>query len=58
MTTLEETFQKMEKELEQLNKDFSAGKNPPRPQYDPKLFREFRDWQQDRLDKKVKDIQL
>ena len=53
MVTLEETFQKMEDELAQYNKNYSdkkflAGKYPP-PQYDPELFRKFRDWQQEKL---------
>ena len=50
-----ELFQQMEEELWQYNRALDAGRNPPEPQYDPRLFREFRIWQQEKISRLARE---
>lgn len=47
--TLEKKYEEMAKQLAEYNKAISEGKKAKEPQFDPKVFREFRKWQQKKI---------
>lgn len=51
----EAVFQKMHQELKDYNAAFARREHPTKPNWDPKLYREFRDWQGKRLNQRVQD---
>jgi hypothetical protein len=52
----QQLFERMDQEYWDYNRALERGEKATRPVYDLDLFREFRDWQQERLNRKVEEI--